>query len=345
MTISRGLRRGLCLLGALALGAGLVPGVAAASAPASRPADNGARIIAERRVNASTLELTMRSPAVGGHVRALVLTPRGWRRDARTTWPTIYLYGGGGGDDHTTWIRETGLAGVAARWNVLVVLPFAAVDGGYVDHFNYGRRGRPAWETHHTLEIRQLVERNLRAGTRRAVFGVSAGGLGSMAYAGRHPGMFRYVASFSSTLHIRKPGVPQILMALGAAATGKDPYRVWGVPALHDANWKAHDPYELAPRLRGTGLYVSSGTTGEPGPLDPKDLDLRNRLRMRLLGGFSEQVTGDTTRSFVARLRALGIPVTAHLYGNGWHTWAYWDREMRRAWPLAMKAIGAHRVP
>lgn len=348
MTISRGARRALGALGAMALGIGLLPGLpgpsAQASAAAYRPADNGARIIGQRRVDASRLEITVRSPAVGRDLKATVLVPKGWRRDAGRTWPTVYMYAGGGGDDHTTWIKQTGLAKLARKWDALVVLPYAGSFGGYVDHFNYGKRGKPRWETHHTVELTQLMERNMRAGSGRAAMGISAGALGAVTYAGHKPGLFRYVAAFSGVLHIGKPGVPAILMAINARAGQDDPFKIWGVPGVHQANWKAHDPYELAPRLRGTGLYVSSGTTGERGPLDPKNLPEEEAIRLRILGGLSEQVTGDASKSFTARLRQLKIPVTTHFYGDGWHAWPYWNREMHRAWPAAMKALGAKPV-
>jgi len=343
MRLSQGVRRAAAAAGALALGCTLVPAAPAAAA-AYRPADNGAKIVKVRRLDSRALELTMRSPAVGKKLKALVLLPKGWKRTAKRTWPTVYMYAGGGGDDHTTWVRQTDLRKVAARWNVMVVLPYNGQFGGFVNHYNYGKGGRPKWETHHTLEVRQLVERNLRAGKRRAVMGISAGALGAMSYAGRHPRLFKYVAAFSGTLHIRKPGVPQILMALNARVGNDDPYKIWGVPSVHEANWKAHNPYDLAPRLRGIGLYVSSGTTGEPGPLDPKNLSPEEALRKRVLGGLSEQVTGDTSKAFAARLRKLKIPVTTHFYGDGWHAWPYWEREMHRAWPKAMKALGAKRA-
>jgi S-formylglutathione hydrolase FrmB len=51
-----------------------------------------------------------------------------------------------------------------------------------------------------------------------------------------------------------------------------------------------------------------------------------------------------TSEAMVKKLRALKIPVTTDFYGNAWHQWAYWNREYKKAWPLLMKAIGAHRV-
>src|SRR6266699_934387 len=49
---------------------------------------------------------------------------------------------------------------------------------------------------------------------------------------------------------------------------GEDPGHLWGDPRGDPAVWAAHNPYDLAPRLRGTQLFVAAGT-GQPGPLDP----------------------------------------------------------------------------
>ena len=43
----------------------------------------------------------------------------------------------------------------------------------------------------------------------------------------------------------------------------------------------------------------------------------------------------------MARLRRLGIGAQVDLYGDGTHSWPYWQRELHRSWPLLMRAIGA----
>jgi len=42
---------------------------------------------------------------------------------------------------------------------------------------------------------------------------------------------------------------------------------LWGDPDKQPDVWKRHNPYDLAPQLGGTRLYISSGN-GQPGPLD-----------------------------------------------------------------------------
>ncbi|MFG2003305.1 alpha/beta hydrolase [Spirillospora sp. NPDC048911] len=335
-------------LTALLLGVGLVPAALPASASAAPrvaaavPADDGAQITGETWLDSSTVDLTVQSPAVAQTVKVRVRVPQGWQRDAARTWPVVFALGGGDSEDNqATWMDRTDIENVAAQWDALLVMPDPG-QAGFTNWYNYGAFGAPAWETFHTDELRQLIERNLRGGDRRAAIGISSGGLGAITMAARHPGLFKYAASYSGLLHITMPGIDTQLLLLNAGVG--DAFRIWGIPVLHGANWRANNPYDLADKLRGTGLYVSSGTTGNRGPLDPTDMTLPEAIRARLVGGVSEQLTGLTSSAFVTRLRALGIPVTANLYGDGWHQWKYWDREMKTSWPAVMQAINGQRI-
>ncbi|GAA3235022.1 alpha/beta hydrolase family protein [Actinocorallia longicatena] len=311
----------------------------AVTAPAARAAgpvaaDDGAAVAEETWIDPRTVDLTIRTPAVGGQEKTRVMLPAGWSRTAGRTWPVVYAYQGGN-DDYLSWVRGSQLASLAAKWDVIVALPSGGTHGGYTDWYNYGKGGTPRWETFHTEEVLQLLERNYRAGTRRAALGVSSGGQGAITYAARHRGMFAYAVSFSGVLRLTKPGLPSMLMLQGLGF-GDDPFRTWGIPGVHDANWKAHDPYELAERLRGTGLYISSGTTGLPGPYDPDPVNPNGNVA----GAVGEFLVGITATDFVARLKKLGIPATTNLYVGGWHNWRYWRPELDKAWPLMMDALG-----
>jgi S-formylglutathione hydrolase FrmB len=46
-------------------------------------------------------------------------------------------------------------------------------------------------------------------------------------------------------------------------------------------------------------------------------------------------------QEFIGRATALGLDLTTDLYGPGTHTYPYWARELDRAFPLLMGAIGA----
>jgi S-formylglutathione hydrolase FrmB len=124
-------------------------------------------------------------------------------------------------------------------------------------------------------------------------------------------------------------GIAPPLVVVGGtvlSCPGVNPLDLWGDPILHQDIWRAHNPYDLADRLRGLPLYVSSGT-GAPGPHDPPLIpDLLEGMIWRL------------NDAFVRKLKELEIPATVHLY-NGTHTWPYWNRELHSAFPLLLAAL------
>jgi len=279
-----------------------------------------------------TLDLAWYSANVGDKVDVRLLLPKTWKRSTRKTWPVVFALQGGR-DDYTSWTRETDIEGLSGRWDVMVVMPTGGVNGSYTDWWNDGKGGPPRWETFHTQELVNVLK-TYHAGDRRAVIGASSGGQGAMAYAARHHGMFRYAASFSGSNHLTMDGMQAFLVTVNLLGFGMDAFRIFGVPGRDDASWRAHDPYHLAPGLRGVGLYVSSGTTGMNGPYTPPGAQWR-------LTQLSEILVGQMNRSFVARLNQLKIPVTTHIYGDGWHAWPEWIPELHKAWPLMMKALDA----
>ena len=48
---------------------------------------------------------------------------------------------------------------------------------------------------------------------------------------------------------------------------GEDPLALWGDPDANENTWMQHNPYDLAPQLKGVRLFISAGN-GRPGPLD-----------------------------------------------------------------------------
>ena len=303
-----------------------------AAAPAA--ADTGARITAEKKVAANAVDITIDSPSLGKSVKARILLPKNWRRGSQATWPVLYAFHGGQ-DDYTSWPRNTDIEAWAAEYNVIVVMP-EGENGGYADWYNYGKGGKPMWERFHTAEVRQLLERNYGAGAMRAAIGNSSGGQGALTYAARHPGLFEYAASLSGIVSMRSPGMPALLMFTNAS-NWQDPFAIWGIPWADDANWRAHDPYSLAAELRGTGVFISSGTTGRPGPGDPD-------VAPWDIGLLSEIAIGANNKEFKKRLDELNVPHTAHIYGDGRHNWPAWIRETRSIWPVLMKSIGARKL-
>ncbi|MBE1532577.1 alpha/beta hydrolase [Actinomadura algeriensis] len=305
-----------------------------ATAQTFAPADTGARITDQTWLDDRTFDVTIDAPGLPEQVKTRVIVPAGWTPDADRAWPVVYAYHGGR-DNYVSWTRSTDIERYAASHDVMVVMPEAA-NGAYTDWYNDGEGGPPMWETFHTTEVVQLMERNFHAGTTRAAMGISSGASGAMAYAARHPGIFEYVAASSGVMHMTMPGIPTMLVLTQALYTEtEDATDVWGVPGIDAENWLAHDPWVLARNLRGVGLFVSSGTTGLPGPHDRPAPGEEESVQVH------EVTCGRTTESFLRRLDALDIPVTSHVYEDGWHNWEAWRPEMDRYWEPMMAAIGA----
>jgi diacylglycerol O-acyltransferase/trehalose O-mycolyltransferase len=288
-------------------------------------AHGGARrafVSREVRVAPRLIDLSIRSPALGRTAMVRLLTPDGWssqRSDRR--WPVLYLLHGCC-DDYESWTRSTEIERVHELRKLLVVMPEAGPVGFYA---NWRDANGPQWETFHLTELRQILERDYGAGGRRAVAGLSMGGLGAIGYAARHPGYFKAAASFSGILHPLQD--PDFLLGLFAAFT-PDPRAIWGDPTRQHEIWARHDPTELAARLRGTALFVSAGD-GRPGPFESAGA-ARDR---------TEPVMLRESRAFVRRLQQLQIPVHADFYGAGVHDWPYWERELGRALGVLLPPI------
>ncbi len=105
------------------------------------------------------------------------------------------------------------------------------------------------------------------------------------------------------------------------------PNALWGDVIAQADVWKAHDPLDNVAALKGVALYVAHGN-GQPGPLDTSGASAT----------FDDNAADNN--AFVHALAALHIPVTVYAYGNGTHSWPYWQRDLHRWLPLALKALG-----
>jgi len=314
-----------------ALGVALVAALTVALLGSPARAD-AAAVVAEHWFDSREVDLTVHSPANDRDIPVRLLVPAGWSRTAARTWPVLYLLHGGN-DDYTSWTRETDIEALSAAAQVLIVMPDAGLDANYADWYDTsGGPNAGLWETFHLTELWQVLQDGYRAGSVRSIAGISSGGTGAITYAARHPGMFRFAAAYSAPLNLFDPVMQPILLN-NTAQNGDDPLAVWGSPVLQYANWQQHNPLSLATKLRGTGLYLSSGTTGLPGDLDPNG-------SWSLLQ-FGEASIGASTAAMGTRLALAGIPATVHLYLNGTHSWPYWQRELHASWPAMVGSLGA----
>jgi S-formylglutathione hydrolase FrmB len=290
----------------------LDPG-AALTETIGEPADDGARIVRVDAVNERIRDLVIESPSVG-YARVRLLLPDGFEEGSAATWPTLYLLHGAW-DDYTSWTRETDVEDIPELRDVLVVMPDAGEFGWYSDWENDGAAGQPAWETFHTVELPQLIESNWGAGQDRVVAGLSMGGFGALSYAARHPGMFKAAAAYSA-----------VADTLGSDFEAEP--LMWGDKTEDRATWESHNPVSQAAALEGTDLYISFGN-GTPGDLDSPDAQYDG-----LEGWLRPQ-----NDALVAELTELGIPATVDYYGEGTHTWPYWERALHASLPVLLGGL------
>ncbi|HYO42859.1 MAG TPA: alpha/beta hydrolase-fold protein [Candidatus Limnocylindrales bacterium] len=293
------------------------------------PADDGARIVKVEELGERMRDLTIESPSVGT-VQVRLLLPASFGDDPAARFPPLYLLHGADGE-YSDWTTKSDVEGITAPTNFLVVMPATATS--FVGEGNMqgsGAGGRPEWLPFLATELTELLERNWQASDKRALAGLSFGGYGSILLAARNPGKYQAVASYSGALDIK-----------GLVSTyleDADPETIAKIASIAEAadGLGAYSTVELAPLLRGTKqIFVSYGN-GEPGPLDPPDRRAPSPLEKWCGGGSS---------LFVSELQKAGIPVTVDAYGDGTHSWEYWDRALRQSLPMFLEAVGEPPLP
>ncbi|MCX5257298.1 esterase family protein [Streptomyces canus] len=278
----------------------------------------GARTAAA--LGSRTVDVSVPSAALGRSAPVRLILPSGFGSQPTRTYPVLYLLHGAH-DDYTSWTRETGIEAFTEGRDLIVAMPDAGPTG-----IPTAWRGGPDYETFQLKEVPALLARDYRASGVRVVAGVSTGGYGAMAHAARHPGMFTAAASYSGILDTMAPGVPTLMDAI-VARENLVPTSLWGNPFLNLLTWLDFNPRNRAAGLRGTALYVSSGSglAGGTGDWLPEAL---------------ESALWPSAHSFTDTLALQRIPVTTHFYAGGGHSWAYWKQEFTASWPMLARALG-----
>ncbi|WP_127571320.1 alpha/beta hydrolase-fold protein [Georgenia faecalis] len=305
---------------ALLLAAAVVPAAARGANAAVAPA--AVTGVSEARVDERTLDLTVATSSLAEPAGVRLLLPQGWdEREEGQTWPVLWLLHGAWGT-YTDWTELGAADELTALEDVLVVLPEGGAAGFYADWSNGGAGGQPAWETFHMAELPALLAAEYGAGEEQAIAGLSMGGHGALAYAGRHPERFSAAASFSGLVHtLREPSDGEV----GGAATlldvvernGLPSEELFGDPVAERATWQAHNPYDLAPALAGMPVYLSAGTVaGLENEVRLEAIDLADRLADA--GGDVELVVDDGAN----------------------HGWPHWQRNLCASLPTLLGAVG-----
>ncbi|MFD3841929.1 alpha/beta hydrolase [Streptomyces sp. NPDC058642] len=272
------------------------------------------------RLGPRTLDVSLPSAALGRSAPVRLVLPSSFSTQPGRTYPVLYLLHGAH-DDYTSWTRETDIVAFTEGRELIVAMPDAGPTG-----IPTAWRSGPDYETFQLTEVPALLARDYQASRVRVVAGVSTGGYGAMAHAARHPGTFAAAASYSGILDTMAPGVPSLMDAI-VARENLAPLSLWGNPFLNLLTWRDFNPRARAAGLRGTALYVSSGSgvVGGSGDWLPEAL---------------ESALWPSAHAFTDTLARLRVPVTTHYYAGGGHSWTYWKREFAASWPMLAGALG-----
>jgi S-formylglutathione hydrolase FrmB len=227
----------------------------------------------------------------------------------------------------------------ARRFRVILVMPDGGKgsDAGWCSDWKDSSR---QWETFHTKVLIPYIDRTYRTlgAGHRGAFGISMGGFCAMSYAGRHRGLLRAAASFSGFLDTMyaTPASGTVYHYGGSGYNGQGlgspTENVWGSQLTDEGRWRAHNPTDLAPALKGVWLYLSSGF-GTPGGPAGDDF---SRPHSYVIENYLFQLN----LSFTRALDDAGIRYIADFHA-GYHHWPYWQRDMHNALPKLVAALAS----
>ncbi|WP_373691950.1 alpha/beta hydrolase [Gordonia mangrovi] len=257
--------------------------------------------------------------------------------------PMMYLLSGLGEEDpeNSIWLLKTDAVRFFADKNVSVALPLAGNGSFYTDwQRDDPELGRYRWETFLTKELPPLLEARFDGNGSRGIGGLSMGAGSALMLAARNPGFYRAVAAYSGCYTTTGPA-GQFYPRGIVSAFGGDANNMWGPP--NDPDWAAHDVLRRSSGLRGSAVYVSTGTgragrydaPGYPGNTDPTD--------RQVVGGAIELGSLWCTRNLQAQLAAQQIPATFHYDDPGTHSWPYWVDRLHQSWPFLARGLAGVR--
>ncbi len=304
-------------------------GSAASPAVARQPGPKDIKLVSAQRPDPRLVQLTLQTPAITHDTGVRVLLPRGYREHPKRRYPVLYLLHGSGGSE-TDWTEMGDAEQITAGYPLIVVMPDTDQNGYYSDWFNSGAGGPPMYETYDVHELIPWIDaryRTVAARRGRAIAGLSMGGFGALSYASRHPDLFDHVAGFSPASDTNY--APFRALQESGTSDGDPTINIWGPYETEQVIWRGHNPWDLAPNLRGMKVSLRYGNGDPGGPFGGGD---------PIEAGVHAMTVG-----YSAKLTKLHIPHLNDDYGPGGHAWPYWQRDLREELPLVMKSF--HNPP
>ena len=249
-----------------------------------------------------------------------VLLPDGYDEHPDRAYPVLWLLHGAnnGADKWASNITE-----LAAGLPAVIVMPDGGTFGMYMDWWNGGARGNPAWATYHLRLLKDTIESRYRILPERrwhAIGGISMGGQGALRYAGLLPGYFGSVMGFSAAFpNMQAPEVQFGLSVLGLV-NGVGYHQVFG-PAT-GAYARGNNSRAIVQNYAHTRMYLTSGN-GINCPQDPVLPSFAGDVVIEVLINVQQGLFAHTARG-------TGADVTARTT-CGVHTFGVWDRAFAAA--------------
>ncbi|MGW4122285.1 alpha/beta hydrolase [Nocardia sp. NPDC004711] len=286
-----------------------------------------------------TWHLKVYSAAMGQDIPVDVQRPA----DESQAAPNLYMLNGlDGGLGTASWNAQTNALGFLADKQVNVIQPIGGRGSYYTDWIKDDPQlGRNKWTTFFTQELPPLLDAALGSTGLNALAGLSTSGTSVLQLAEAQPGLWKSVAAYSGCAQIADPMGKQFLKFAVETWAGGKTENMYGPD--DSPLWTANDPVINAEKLRGTQLYISSGsgiplmkdveyyTKSAPGPQG----DINLALGMIIEGGVNA-----CTHNLKDKLDSINIPATYQFDPVGTHYWPYWETALHDSWPLLASGMG-----
>ncbi|NLE80024.1 MAG: esterase family protein [Rhodococcus sp.] len=276
---------------------------------------------------ASSAMIQVYSPSMDKHIPVKVLTAAGGGPA-----PTLYLLDGlRAPNDNNGWLIETDVEQFFADKHVNVAIPFGGGGSFYSDWAHADPTlGVQKYETFLTKELPPVMASQFGSdGVNNAIAGLSMSGTSALNLAIHHPDFYKAVGSYSGYPVVSAPGFAQGIQ-VSVAQMGGNAMNMWGPWPF--GQWGMNDPILNAGALRGTAVYISSGS-GAPST-DPTVNPVSNQFDPVK---FAQMVPLETaasiaSRMFVGVLNANGVNPTVHITSQGIHWWDSWEDRLHESW-------------
>jgi S-formylglutathione hydrolase FrmB len=321
----------------LGCGVALVPLVAqsnVAAAAVTLHDGSGIHVDSSSSVDPRLMDVTVSTSALPAPAGVRVLLPNGYDPGQATHYPVLYLLHGGFGS-YTDWTTFGDIEQLSVGVPLIVVMPDGGPGGWYTNWSNYGAGGPPQWQTFHINQLIPWIDSNfntIASKSGRAIAGLSMGGFGAMTYAARFPNLFTSASSYSGAVEDLNPAIEQVIEWSPVIENG-GPGAICGVTPSDASCLKAIDPVNLAANLAGDthiAMYTGNGFAGPlDGPSNPQNGS----------DNIQEFVVHSANQALDQKLTSLGIRHTFDDYGNGTHSWPYWNRDLQQDLPAIVSAL------